>query len=52
MSSALHRSILSRRKNQVEIEKHSDKKLITVWLTNADQQDAGLLSWLKCQYPK
>lgn len=36
----------------MEIEKHSDKKLISVWLTNADQQDAVLLSWLKCQYPK
>ena len=35
----------------MEIKKYEDGHIITVWLTNEDQQNEKLLQWLETQYP-
>ena len=35
----------------MEIKKYEDGHIITVWLTNEDQQNEEILQWLEAHYP-
>ena len=35
----------------MEIKRYEDDHIITVWLTNEDQQNEEILQWLEAHYP-